>query len=144
MPDPPAGRGLGFSITPPPRVSAFDPALTEDDPGRRGVGTRHPLVLHAFPRLNPQIQVRVTTNCGSRGPVHRLGERSVADSRMPFPDWLLERHRRAEQALVSVLTTSYLLGVSGSCPRGRARWARWVRARYGPGRRPVRRRRPVR
>ncbi|MFF4198284.1 IS256 family transposase [Nonomuraea sp. NPDC001831] len=29
-----------------------------------------------------------------------------------FPDWLLERCRRAEQALISVVATSYLLGVS--------------------------------
>jgi transposase-like protein len=29
-----------------------------------------------------------------------------------FPDWLLERRRRAEQALVSLIATSYLLGVS--------------------------------
>jgi putative transposase len=29
-----------------------------------------------------------------------------------FPDWLLERRRRAEQALVSVVATSYLLSVS--------------------------------
>jgi transposase-like protein len=29
-----------------------------------------------------------------------------------FPDWLLERRRRVEQALVSVVATSYLLGVS--------------------------------
>lgn len=29
-----------------------------------------------------------------------------------FPDWLLERYRRAEAALVSVVVTSYLLGVS--------------------------------
>jgi transposase-like protein len=29
-----------------------------------------------------------------------------------FPDWLLERWRRAESALVSVVATSYLLGVS--------------------------------
>jgi putative transposase len=29
-----------------------------------------------------------------------------------FPDWLLERRRRPEQALVSVVATSYLLGVS--------------------------------
>jgi transposase-like protein len=29
-----------------------------------------------------------------------------------FPEWLLERRRRAEQALVSVIATSYLLGVS--------------------------------
>jgi len=29
-----------------------------------------------------------------------------------FPEWLLERPRRAESALVSVVATSYLLGVS--------------------------------
>jgi putative transposase len=29
-----------------------------------------------------------------------------------YPEWLLERRRRAEQALVSVVATSYLLGVS--------------------------------
>uniref|UniRef100_UPI0018DF367C IS256 family transposase n=1 Tax=Streptomyces fildesensis TaxID=375757 RepID=UPI0018DF367C len=29
-----------------------------------------------------------------------------------FPSWLLERRRRAEQALVSVVATAYLLGVS--------------------------------
>lgn len=29
-----------------------------------------------------------------------------------FPGWLLERRRRSEQALVSVVATSYLLGVS--------------------------------
>jgi putative transposase len=29
-----------------------------------------------------------------------------------FPDWLLERRRRAEQALITVVATSYLLGVS--------------------------------
>src|ERR1044071_2496843 len=29
-----------------------------------------------------------------------------------FPDWLLAHRRRAEQALVSVVATSYLLGVS--------------------------------
>ncbi|GAB2467499.1 IS256-like element IS1081 family transposase [Streptosporangium sandarakinum] len=29
-----------------------------------------------------------------------------------FPDWLLQRRRRAEQALISVVATSYLLGVS--------------------------------
>jgi putative transposase len=29
-----------------------------------------------------------------------------------FPDWLLERRRRSERALISVVATSYLLGVS--------------------------------
>src|SRR5579863_9013892 len=29
-----------------------------------------------------------------------------------FPDWLLQRRRRAEQALITVIATSYVLGVS--------------------------------
>jgi transposase-like protein len=29
-----------------------------------------------------------------------------------FPDWLLERRKRAEQALTTVVATCYLLGVS--------------------------------
>ena len=29
-----------------------------------------------------------------------------------FPDWLLERRKRAESALISVVATCYLLGVS--------------------------------
>ena len=37
--------------------------------------------------------------------------RSCARARY-FPDWLLERRRRAEAALVTVVATSYLLGVS--------------------------------
>jgi transposase-like protein len=68
-----------------------------------------------------------------------------------FPEWLLERRRRAEQALVSVVATSYLLGVSTrrveklvaqlgspSCPRARSRrWpSRWMSRwrRSGPAR----------
>src|ERR1700747_344631 len=31
---------------------------------------------------------------------------------LAIPEWLLERRRRAEQALISVVATSYLLGVS--------------------------------
>ena len=37
--------------------------------------------------------------------------RSCARGRF-FPDWLLERHRRAEAALTTVVATCYLLGVS--------------------------------
>ena len=37
-----------------------------------------------------------------------------------FPAWLLERRRRAEQALISVVATAYLLGVSHP-PGGEAR-----------------------
>jgi putative transposase len=33
-------------------------------------------------------------------------------ARQPIPEWLLERRRRTEAALVSVVATSYLLGVS--------------------------------
>jgi putative transposase len=32
-----------------------------------------------------------------------------------FPDWLLERRKRAERAMVSVVATCYLLGVSTRC-----------------------------
>jgi len=38
--------------------------------------------------------------------IPKLGEGSC------FPEWLLERRRRAESALISVVATSYLLGVS--------------------------------
>jgi transposase-like protein len=41
-----------------------------------------------------------------------------------FPDWLLERRRRAEAALVTVVATSYLLG---SRPGGWKSWSpRWA------------------
>ena len=41
----------------------------------------------------------------------RAGDPEVAEGSY-FPDWLLERRRRAERALISVVATSYLLGVS--------------------------------
>ena len=41
-----------------------------------------------------------------------------------FPDWLLERRRRAEAALVTVVATSYLLGVSTRRMEGWSR--RWA------------------
>ena len=42
---------------------------------------------------------------------HRPGHPQLRKSSY-FPEWLLERRRRAESALVSVVATSYLLGVS--------------------------------
>ena len=46
----------------------------------------------------------------------RVGTMDVAIPKLRegsfFPDWLLERRRRAEQALTSVVATCYLLGVS--------------------------------
>src|SRR5947207_11115057 len=42
-----------------------------------------------------------------------------------FPDWLLQHRRRAEQALVSVVATSYLLGVSTRRVEAGRRSARW-------------------
>jgi len=46
----------------------------------------------------------------------RVGSISLAIPKLRqgsyFPDWLLERRRRAEAALVTVVATSYLLGVS--------------------------------
>ena len=44
-----------------------------------------------------------------------------------YPEWLLERRKRAERALVSVVATSYLLGVS---TRG---WRSWSRPWGSPG-----------
>src|SRR5437764_13813754 len=46
----------------------------------------------------------------------RVGSMQLAVAKLRqgcyFPDWLLQRRRRSEQALVSVVATSYLLGVS--------------------------------
>jgi putative transposase len=46
----------------------------------------------------------------------RIGTLDVAVPKLRegtyFPDWLLERRRRAEAALTSVVATCYLLGVS--------------------------------
>jgi putative transposase len=51
-----------------------------------------------------------------RGWDTRVGSIEVAIPKLRtgsyFPDWLLERRRRAEAALISVVATSYLLGVS--------------------------------
>jgi putative transposase len=43
-----------------------------------------------------------------------------------FPDWLLQRRRRAEAALTSVVATCYLLGVS---PGG---WTAWCSRSESP------------
>ena len=43
-----------------------------------------------------------------------------------FPEWLLERRKRAEAALISVVATCYLLGV----PHGG--WASWCRPWASP------------
>jgi Transposase, Mutator family len=47
---------------------------------------------------------------GYSGGQHRAGGPRPRQSSY-FPDWLLEQRRRPEQALVSVVATSYLLGV---------------------------------
>ncbi|WP_425563302.1 IS256 family transposase, partial [Microbacterium rhizosphaerae] len=54
------------------------------------------------------------TGCSSESCL-ALFARSFAERRQQgsyFPDWLLERRRRAEAALTTVVATSYLLGVS--------------------------------
>lgn len=58
----------------------------------------------------------------------RAGSIEVAIPRLRqgsyFPDWLLERRRRSEAALVTVVATSYLLGVSrGGWRSSCQRWA---------------------
>src|SRR5690242_6269189 len=73
-----------------------------------------------------------------------------------FPEWLLQHRRRAEQALVSVVATAYLLGVNqaGGEARGATRHRRVVQeSSVGDGRasgragrgvsQPASRRRPV-
>jgi transposase-like protein len=50
-----------------------------------------------------------------------------------FPDWLLERRKRAEAALTSVVATCYLLGVSTGA------WTNSFRPRASPGCRNLRR-----
>jgi transposase-like protein len=52
-----------------------------------------------------------------------------------FPDWLLERRRRAERALTTVVATCYLLGVSTGG------WRSWSRPSASPGSRSRRSRR---
>ncbi len=51
----------------------------------------------------------------------RLGTMDVAIPKLRagtyFPDWLLERRRRAEAALTSVVATCYLLGPNGQARR---------------------------
>jgi Transposase, Mutator family len=54
-----------------------------------------------------------------------------------FPDWLLERRRRSEQALISVVATSYLLGVPGPAGGEAGRDARHQEPVQEPGVRPV-------
>jgi transposase-like protein len=44
-----------------------------------------------------------------------------------FPEWLLERRKRAERALISVVATSYLLG----CRLGG--WRSWSSSSASPG-----------
>jgi transposase-like protein len=48
-----------------------------------------------------------------------------------FPDWLLTHRRRAEQALVSVVATSYLLGVSTRRVDKLVEQLRWRRSATG-------------
>jgi transposase-like protein len=56
----------------------------------------------------------------------RIGTLDVAIPKLRegsyFPEWLLERRRRAEAALTSVVATCYLLGVSTRRVSGRHQW----------------------
>ena len=72
----------------------------------------------AVPRTGPGSPDRINRRNGYR---HRdldtrIGTLDVAVPKLRegsyFPDWLLERRRRAEAALTSVVATCYLLGVS--------------------------------
>jgi putative transposase len=67
-------------------------------------------------RVRSEDRVNARNGYRSRDWDTRVGTIEVAIPKLRsgsyFPDWLLERRRRAEQALVSVVATSYLLGVS--------------------------------
>jgi len=67
-------------------------------------------------RSRSEDRVNARNGYRPRGWDTRVGTIEVAIPKLRsgsyFPDWLLERRRRAEQALVSVVATSYLLGVS--------------------------------
>jgi hypothetical protein len=58
----------------------------------------------------------LATATGTRGWDTRAGSIELAIPKLRagsyFPEWLLERRKRAEKALVTVVATSYLLGVS--------------------------------
>ena len=63
-------------------------------------------------RSAPTPATATGAGSGTPGPApSSWRSRSCARARY-FPDWLLERRRRAEAALVTVVATSYLLGVS--------------------------------
>ncbi|MGF6884465.1 transposase-like protein [Nocardia sp. GAS34] len=55
-----------------------------------------------IPAIQPIAKVRTVR-------IRRIAESS---GRAYFPDWLLERRKRAERALTSVVATCYLLSVS--------------------------------
>jgi putative transposase len=63
-----------------------------------------------------QERTNIRNGYRRRGWDTRAGSVSLAIPKLRqgsyFPDWLLERRRRAEAALVTVVATSYLLGVS--------------------------------
>ncbi len=81
------------------------------DVGRGRRDLRRP-VRRARPRSGPTP----ATATGTRDFDTRAGTMEVAIPKLRegsyFPDWLLERRRRAERALTTVVATCYLLGVS--------------------------------
>ena len=72
----------------------------------------------AVPRTGCRTRTGSTsaTATGTGTSIRGAGTLDVAIPRLRpgtyFPDWLLERRRRAEAALTSVVATCYLLGVS--------------------------------
>jgi putative transposase len=49
---------------------------------------------------------------GQRGQARWIWQSPSCGTAPIFPDWLLERRKRAERALTTVVATCYLLGVS--------------------------------
>ena len=62
-------------------------------------------------RSGPTPAMATGPGTSTPGPA-RWRSRSPSCGRAYFPDWLLERRRRAERALTTVVATCYLLGVS--------------------------------
>ena len=63
-------------------------------------------------RIGPTSATGTGTGSGTPGPARSSWRSRSCREGSYFPDWLLERRRRAEAALVTVVATCYLLGVS--------------------------------
>src|SRR5512144_1847244 len=80
--------------------------------GRRGGRALRRRLRRAQPGASQLPQRLPVAGLGHPGRHDRGRDFRSSAAASYFPDWLLERRRRAEQALITVVATSYLLGVS--------------------------------